>query len=123
MWRFVFIAFLIAHGGVHLAIWATPRSQDPGMPFDASHSWLVGNQRAVSMVLGIVAAAILIAAGIGLWAQADWWRPVAVAGLAASFGLMVLFFHPWFLPIQAINAAMIVSLIWLDWPSQTLVGA
>jgi hypothetical protein len=39
MWRFVFIAFLIAHGGVHVAIWATPKPEDQKVPFDASHSW------------------------------------------------------------------------------------
>jgi hypothetical protein len=35
MWRFVFIAFLIAYALVHLAIWATGASKDPNAPFDA----------------------------------------------------------------------------------------
>jgi hypothetical protein len=75
------------------------------------------------MILAITAAAFLVGAGIGLWAHADWWRTVAVVGLAVSFGLMVLFFHAWFLPIQAVNAALIVALVWLDWPSTSMVGA
>jgi hypothetical protein len=70
-----------------------------------------------------VAGVALVAAGIGLWASAEWWRPVAVAGLAVSFGLMVLFFTPWFVPIQVLNAALIVGLLWLDWPSRAMVGA
>jgi hypothetical protein len=41
----------------------------------------------------------------GLWAYTDWWRTVAVVGLAVSLGLMVLFFHPWFLPIQGVNVS------------------
>lgn len=44
MWRFLFIAFLIAHGGIHVAIWATPKPNDQEAPFDASHSWLLGNE-------------------------------------------------------------------------------
>ncbi|MGH8944930.1 MAG: hypothetical protein ACRDVL_02130 [Acidimicrobiia bacterium] len=95
MWRFLFVAFLVAHGGIHLAIWATP--VNPEVPFDATRSWLLGNQRALAMVLAIAIAAVLVAAGLGLWAHADWWRPVAVVGLAGSLGLMVLFFNPWFL--------------------------
>src|SRR5687768_8896549 len=103
MWRFLFIAFLIAHGGIHVAIWATPKPKDQDVPFDASRSWLVGNQRGLAMVLALAAAALLVAAGLGLWTHAEWWRPVAVIGLAVSFGLMILFFNPWFLFIQAVN--------------------
>ncbi|HXF35926.1 MAG TPA: hypothetical protein VNO17_01945 [Actinomycetota bacterium] len=121
MWRFLFIPFLVAHGGVHVAMWATPKAKDA--PFDPSHSWLLGDRRGVAIVVALVAAALLVGAGVGLWAHAEWWRPVAVAGLAVSFGLMVLFFHPWFLFIQAVNAALIVGLVWLDWPSRSMVGA
>ena len=123
MWRFLFIAFLIAHGGIHVAIWATPKPKDPPPPFEPSHSWVLGDRRGVALVLALAAAAALVAAGIGLWASAEWWRPVAVAGLAVSFGLMVLFFTRWFLLIQAVNAALIVGLLWLDWPSRAMVGA
>jgi hypothetical protein len=123
VWRFLFIAFLIAHGGIHVAIWATPKPKDPPPPFDPSHSWVLGDRRGVALVLALVAGVALVAAGIGLWASAEWWRPVAVAGLAVSFGLMVLFFTPWFVPIQVLNAALIVGLLWLDWPSRAMVGA
>lgn len=123
MWRFLFIALLIAHGGVHAAIWAMPKPKDQDVPFDPSHSWLVGSQRGLAMVLAFAAAGLLVAAGIGLWAHAAWWRPVAVVGLTGSFGLMVLYFHPWFLFIQAVNAGLIVGILWLDWPSKAMVGA
>jgi hypothetical protein len=123
VWRFLFIAFLIAHGAIHVAIWATPKPKDQNAPFDPSHSWLLGTQRGLARVVALAAAALLVAAGIGLWAHAEWWRPVAVVGLAVSFALMVFFFNPWFLFIQAINAALIVSIVWLDWPSRAMVGA
>jgi hypothetical protein len=123
IWRFLFIAFLIAHGGIHAAIWATPRPKDRPAPFDPSHSWLLGNQRVLALVLALVAAAFMVAAGVGLWAHAEWWRPVAVAGLAISFGLMILYFNPWFLFIQAVNAGLIAGILWLDWPTKSMVGA
>lgn len=121
MWRFVFIAFLIAHGGLHLAIWLTPQSEEA--PFEAARSWLFGTQRPLAMAVAVIAAAALVAAGVGLWAQAQWWRPAAVVGLGVSFVLMVLYFHPWFIPIQVINAALIVGLVWRSWPTESLVGA
>jgi len=123
MWRFLFIAFLLAHAGIHAAIWATPAAKDPNAPFNAGHSWLLGDQRVLAQVLALLAAGFLLAAGIGLWAHTEWWRPTAVAGLAVSLGLMVVYFNPWFLFIQAVNAALIVGILWLDWPSKSMVGA
>lgn len=125
MWRFVFIAFLIAHGLVHLAMWVLVPKPQPGKeaPFDASHSWLLGSQKALASTVAVAVAAILIVAGIGLWAHAEWWRAAAVVGLSISFVLMVVYFTPWFLFIEAVNAALIVSIVWLDWPSKTMVGA
>jgi hypothetical protein len=46
-----------------------------------------------------------------------------VVGLAVSLGLMVVYFNPWLLFIQAVNAALIVGILWLDWPSKSMVGA
>ena len=123
MWRFLLIAFFLAHAGIHAAIWATPPDKAPDAPFNAGHSWLLGDQRVLAFVLGLVAAGFLLVAGIGLWAHAEWWRPTAVVGLAVSFGLMVVYFNPWFLFIQAVNAALIVGILWLDWPSKQMVGA
>jgi low affinity Fe/Cu permease len=94
VWRFVFIAFLIAHGGVHVAIWAPPTPKDKNAPFYPSHSWLLGNQKGSAVALALAAAALLVAAGIGLWGNAEWWRVVAVVGLAVSLGLMVVYFQP-----------------------------
>ena len=125
MWRFLFIGFLIAHGLVHVAMWVLVPKPTTGKeaPFDASHSWLLGNQRALAASVAIAIAAILVAAGIGLWAHTDWWRAAAVVGLTASFVLMVVYFHPWFIAIEGINAALIASIGWLSWPTETMVGA
>jgi hypothetical protein len=123
MWRFLFIGFLIAHGLVHLAIWLMPKPAEQKAPFDPDHSWLLGDQKTVAVLLAVIAAVLLMAGGLGLWAHAGWWRSVAAIGLAASFGLMVVYFNPWYLFIEGVNAALIVSIIWLTWPSETMVGA
>jgi len=123
MWRLLFIAFLIAHGLVHLAIWLMPRPAEEKAPFDPDHSWLLGNQKTVAVVLAVMAAVLLLAGGLGLWAHAGLWRGVAAIGLAISLGLMVVYFNPWYLFIGAINAALIVGIVWLAWPTKTMVGA
>jgi hypothetical protein len=122
MWRFVFIAFLLAHGGIHLAIWATPTTNEAKVPFDANQSWLMGSQRGLAIVLALAAAISLVAAGVGLWIEGPWWRTIAVVGLASSLVLMILFFQTWFIPIQVVNAGLLIGLLWLEWPSEAMVG-
>ena len=125
MWRFIFIAFLIAHGLVHIAMWVLVPKPAPGKeaPFDASHSWLLGNQRALAATIAVATMVLLAAAGIGLWAHADWWRGVAVVGLGASLGLMVVWFNPWFAFIEVVNAVLLVGIAFYAWPSAEALGA
>ena len=123
MWRFLFIGFLIAHGLVHLAIWLMPKPAEQKAPFDPDHSWLLGDQKTVAVLLAVTAAVLLVGAGLGLWGAADWWRGVAVVGLVTSFSLMVVYFTPWYLFIEGVNAALIVGIVWLTWPSKSMVGA
>jgi hypothetical protein len=121
MWRVLLIAFLLAHAGIHVAVWASPVKADA--PFDPGHSWLFGTERTASLIIAVVTAAVIAAAGVGLWAHAEWWRSVAVAGLSASFGLMVVWFTPWFVFIEGVNAALLLGIALNVWPSQELVGA
>ena len=123
MWRFLFIGFLIAHGLVHLAIWLMPKPAEQKAPFDPDHSWLLGDQKTVAVLLAVTAAVLLVGAGLGLWGAADWWRGVAVVGLVTSFSLMVVYFTPWYLFIEGVNSALIVGIAWLTWPSKSMVGA
>jgi hypothetical protein len=122
MWRVLLIGFLIAHGLVHVAIW-TPRYDPEKAAFDASHSWLLGDQRTLARILAFSAAGILVLAGIALWAHGEWWRPTAVVGLSVSTVLLLLYFIAWYLPILSVNAALIVGIVWFDWPAVSTVGA
>ena len=122
MLRWLLIGFLIAHGLVHLAIWA-PKYDREKVAFDASHSWLIGDQRRLAQVLAFAAAALLALAGIALWAHGGWWRPTAVLGLSVSTVLLLLYFNPWYLFILPVNIALIVGIGFMDWPAKTTVGA
>jgi hypothetical protein len=77
----------------------------------------------LAKVLAFTAAALLVLAGIALWAQGGWWRPTAVVGLSVSTVLLLLYFTPWYLFILAINIALIVGVAFMDWPAKTTVGA
>ena len=122
MWRVLLIGFLIAHGLVHVAIW-TPRYDPETAAFDASHSWLLGDRRTLAQIFAFSAAAILVLAGIALWAHGEWWRPIAIIGLGVSTVLLLLYFIPWYLPILTVNVALIIGLVWFDWPAASTVGA
>jgi sulfite exporter TauE/SafE len=105
-----------------VAIW-TPRYDPEEAAFDASHSWLIGDRRPLAQVLAFAAAALLIVAGIALWAHGGWWRPTAVVGLGVSTVLLLLYFTPWYLIILPVNIALIVGIAFMDWPAKTTVGA
>ncbi len=107
--------FFIAHGLAHVAIWA-PKYDPEKAAFDASHSWLLGDQRPLARVLAFSAATILIVAGIVLLAQGGWWRPIVVVGLSVSTALLLLYFNPWYLSILAVNVALVVGIAFMDWP-------
>ena len=123
MWRIIFVAFLLIHAAIHVAIWATPAAKAEGAPFDASKSWLLGSQRWLAMVVALAAAGLLAFAGVALWMHLDLWRAVTTAGLGVSLGLMIVWFNPWFTMIEIVNAGLLVGIAFYSWPSSELLGA
>lgn len=122
MLRWLLIAFLIAHGLVHVAIWA-PTFDPAKAAFDPSHSWLIGDQRRLARTLAFAAATILVLAGIALWVGGEWWRPTAVIALSVSTVTLLVYFNAWFSFILAVNIALIIGIAWFDWPSPSTIGA
>ena len=112
MWRFVIIAFLFGHGAIVAA-------QATGVP----DSWLVGERKALGLTLTLAAGAAFVIAGGGLWAQAEWWRALAVSGAALSLLFFIVYFQPVILFGMALDVAVIVALAWLSWPTKSMVGA
>jgi len=123
MWRWLFIGFLIAHGLIHIAVWATPKPEQQSSPFEATHSWLLGDQRSLAAALAYAAMGLFVIAGLGLLFHAGWWRPVTVVASGLSLALASLFFNPWLLMAIGLNAGLIAGIVWLSWPSQAMVGA
>jgi hypothetical protein len=112
VWRVLIIAFLFGHGAIVAA-------QASGVP----DSWLFGEKKAVGIALAVAAGAVFVIAGGSLWAQAEWWRALAVTGAALSLLFFVVFFQPLILIGMALDVAVIVALVWLDWPTKSIVGA
>lgn len=98
--------FLIAHGLVHVGVWSPKRQ--PDVPFDAVHSWLLGDRPAAFWRLAIAACVLFVAAGILVLADADLGAAIAVAGAAISLLLVVLTFNRWFFAAIAINVGILV---------------
>jgi hypothetical protein len=112
MWRLLFIVFLVLHGAIQAA-------QATG----GGQSWLIGDRKALAAVSTLAAGALFVVAGIGLWAHAGWWRPVTVAAAVISLMYFVVFFNPLILLGMAIDVGLIIAIVWLDWPTQSMVGA
>ena len=131
LWRIIFALVLGAHGIGHLVFLVSILGLgDWGGP---SQSWLLANlaggavQRVVGGLIWIVALGGFVAAAVGLLAGQPWWRTLAVASAGVSLLGMALF---WTNPpaSSALSAtvfdiAVLVALILVRWPSESLVGA
>lgn len=107
MLRMILGAVLIAHGLITVAIWAVPPSKDA--PFDAAHSWLLGDVRVISVILGILAGAAFVATGVGVMGNVTWWPTSAVIAGFGGVVLMVVWFNPWLILGLAISVAVLVA--------------
>jgi len=95
--------FRIVHWLIHLAIWLPSPKVDA--PMQTAHSWLLGDVRALSLVLAVVCGLVLIAGGVGYLTSAGWWPVVGPAGAAVSAVLMAVTFTPRWLAALAIDVA------------------
>jgi hypothetical protein len=120
-WTILIGLFLIAHGLIHVAVYAPPATDDA--PFDPVRSWMFRRRlRSLALTLAAITALIFVIAGIGLLAHQDWWQAASVAGASASLVLLALFFHPWLSIGVAINVAIIWALTQTDWPTSDMLG-
>jgi hypothetical protein len=104
--------FLVAHGIVMALIWVGPKpsgAQGRLQPPDPSHSWVFGDIRSSSVILGLIVGVALAFAGVGFLTQQTWWPPAAIGAGVASLLLFAVFFTPWWSAGIAISAALIVG--------------
>jgi hypothetical protein len=96
----LFGAFLIAHGLVHLGVWATP--QNPDAPFEPSHSWVgtaagasAASMRHAAIVLAAIVAGLSVVAGVAVFAELSIWPATVIAAATASLLLIGAYYSPW----------------------------
>jgi len=118
--------FLVAHGLVHVAIYALPQPEDEGAPFDPSYSWALtsahvaqNSTRRLSVLWAWISAIVLSLAGVALLAESALWVPVAVVGAASGLLLKAVFFNTW------LSAGILIDLgiLWAvaaGWPPSLL---
>jgi hypothetical protein len=130
--RFIVGVFIVLHGLVHLLYFAHSRrliELRPGLDWPEG-SWafskLVGDEatRLLASISYVLAAIGFVVGGIGILVGQAWWHPVVVGSAAFSAGIVVLF---WDGKLQRmddkgliavlINAAILVALLILRWPS------
>lgn len=139
MLRFVIGGLLIVHGLITVAqsLGAFGRGTAPEnpswlgwWPTPMGRSWLLGSLglegTAVSLLVGalwLIGGIAFLGAGFGLFTHQEWWRALAVVGAFASLVVLVPYFHPLYALVTLLNVGVLVALLWLRWPSATLVGA
>jgi hypothetical protein len=103
--------FLIAHGLVHLAVWATPYDPEKS-PFDPKRSWIlesvgIRSARPLLRAAAVVCALAFAIAGVAVLAGIDWGAEVAAGAAIGSIVLTVVTFNRWLLINLALNAAIV----------------
>ena len=107
MIRVLLGAFIVAHGLVTALIWVSPARADA--PFQATHSWLIGDARPLAVVTALMAAAAFVLAGVGFITQQAWWALTGIGAGAVALWLMTLFFNPWLLAGIAISSGILYA--------------
>jgi hypothetical protein len=138
MIQILFGVFLILHGLVHAGLAAAPipnkPNSKPGAFFtDVTRSWLLSGMklsastiRVTGMLLVALTTLGFVVAGLGVLGIAGLesiWRMTAVISSGLSLLLLLVFWHPWLIVGGLINVGMIISLLWVHWPSPGLIGS
>ncbi len=97
--------------------WAFPALAAPAATVVASAFWVLA-------LIGFLAAAMSF---WGILLPGDVWRPVAIVSAVVSTLGIALFIGTWpaFNTVAALgmNVAVLVALLWLRWPPQTMFGS
>jgi len=128
---FLFGAFIVLHGLVHLLYFAQSQrifELRPGMVWP-DDSWvfsrLLGEKstRLLASALCLLAALGFIAGGIGLFFGQPWWRNVSVAAAAISILMYILFWNGKLQKVDdqggvgiLIDIAILAVIVLFQWP-------
>ena len=141
----IIIAGVLAFHGVGHAMGIIPALQIPFFQNQAgawaknwsSHSWLLtpllGDTagRIISIILFAVPLIGFLGAALGLmgWlVPHEWWRTLAIVSAVISLVALALFWNafiylfPHKVGAIAVNVAVLVGLLWANWPSEADIG-
>lgn len=130
-WRIILTLVILAHGIGHVLFLASCLGF--AQWGQSAHSWLLTRPlgelptRVLGSLLWLVVIAGFMAAGIGLLGQHVWWRMLAAGSAGVSLLALILFANSIgtqsLLSAALVDVAILVALLWLQWPSVDLVGA
>jgi hypothetical protein len=118
------VAFLVAHGLVHLAIWLPHPTPDPAKPppFEPGHSAVLTRASVspptiehVAFALTWATAAAYVVAAVGVAVGAPWAVPALAGAALAGLALKAVFFHPW-LSIGVVLDVLVLTSALAGWP-------
>ena len=125
----------LGHGGALGAlIWIGGRPGTDTGGWLAARSWLVPSLPAatattvasVFWILSLIGFVVVALSFWGILVPDGAWRPLAVGSAVVSIAGIVLFFGTWpmfnTLAALGVNVAVLVALLGLRWPPQTLFG-
>lgn len=127
---------LVVHGLITLA--QAPGAFGRGLanpawmswPTPLGRSWLlkiVGGEGTVASWLAaslwVIGGLGFLGASVGIFAHQEWWRALTVIGALASLLVLLVYFHPMFVPVVVLNLGILTALVWFRWPSSDLVGS
>lgn len=120
----VVAAFLIAHGGVHLAVWLppAPTEAERPAPFAPDHSAVLVRTKVSATAAHLVAvrlagavAALYVVAGLAVALGSGWAAGLAATAAVVGVALKLLFYNPW-LTLGIVLDLAVLGAALLDWP-------
>lgn len=111
------VAFLVAHGLVHAAIWLpATEAPDPGAPFAPDHSAVLAAAHVAQRAARVIAAALALGSGaayvltgLGVGLSAGWTAAMAVVAAGLGLLLKLTFFNRWLLLGIALDVVVLSS--------------
>jgi hypothetical protein len=129
--RIIFGIFIVLHGLVHLFYFGQSRRlfdlQAEMVWPDGSWAFsrLLGDQtaRSLASICCVLAAIGFVAAGVGIFAKQEWWRPAIVVSAVFSSAIFFVFWDGKLRRLAdhgfvgiLINVAILVAVLVLQWP-------
>lgn len=80
MIRFLIAALFVGHGLVHGIMFSLPFSTQASadLPYNPSHSWLIGDTRSFGLGFALVVTVAFIVAGAAYFWHAGWWPAITL---------------------------------------------